>query len=155
MLCLLDNWNNNLHVYYVFCADTITLSDHQDVYERLVGVSVKWHDLGGALGLGQNTLKAIDVKFRGDSQDCMREMLLKRLQSGGPLSWRVLCDCLRNPTVKCESMAAEIEKDLGKQFIQAIKGTGSEESPHSAQESCFSTNTYSSCLAFKHYRIIV
>ena len=43
----------------------------------------------------------------------MREMLLKRLQSGGPLSCKVLCDCLRNPTVKCENLAAEIEKDLG------------------------------------------
>ena len=89
------------------------LSDHQEVYERLVGVSVKWRDLGGALGLDQNTLSSMDAKYRGDVQDCMREMLLKRLQSGGPLSWKVLCDCLRNPTVKCENVAAEIEKDLG------------------------------------------
>ena len=88
------------------------LSDHQEVYERLVGVSVKWRDLGGALGLDQNTLSSMDAKYRGDVQDCMREMLLKRLQSGGTLSWKVLCDCLRNPTVKCENLAAEIEVGL-------------------------------------------
>ena len=39
------------------------LSDHQEVYERLVGVSVKWRDLGGALGLDQNTLSSMDAKY--------------------------------------------------------------------------------------------
>ena len=101
----------------MFCTDTIILSDHQEVYERLVGVSVKWYDLGGALGLDQNTLSAIDLKYRGDTQGCLREMLTKRLQSGGPLSWRVLCDSLRNPTVKCDTLAAEIEKELGEQKV--------------------------------------
>ena len=98
-----------LHVY----TDTITASDHQEVFERLVGVSVQWRNLGGALGLDQDTLSAIDVKYRGDTQDCLREMLTKRLQSGGPLSWRVLCDCLRSPTVRRYDVAAEIEQGRG------------------------------------------
>ena len=94
------------------CTD-ITLSDRQEVYERLVGVRVKWYELGGALGLDQDTLSAIDSKHRGNVQVCLREMLIKRLQSGGPLSWRVLCDCLRSPTVKRLDVAEEIEQEKG------------------------------------------
>ena len=94
------------------CTD-ITLSDHQEVYERLFGVRVQWRNLGGALGLDQDTLSAIDTKHRGDVQVCLREMLAKRLQSGGPLSWRVLCDCLRSPTVRRHDVAAEIERGKG------------------------------------------
>ena len=100
------------HVMYFACT-VITLSDHQEVYERLIGVRVQWRDLGGALGLDQDTLSAIDTMHRGDVQICLREMLTKRLQSGGPLSWRVLCDCLRSPTVKRQDVAEEIEQKIG------------------------------------------
>ena len=102
-----------LHVY----TDTITASDHQEVFERLVGVSVQWRELGGALGLDQDTLSAIDTNHHGNVQVCLREMLTKRLQSGGPLSWRVLCDCLRSPTVRRDDVAAEIEQGRGDQAV--------------------------------------
>ena len=102
-------------VFYTSCTDTITASDHQEVFERLVGVSVQWRELGGALGLDQDTLSAIDTNHRGNVQVCLREMLTKRLQSGGPLSWRVLCDCLRSPTVRRNDVAAEIERGRGDQ----------------------------------------
>ena len=92
------------------CAD-ITLSDHQEVYERLVDVSVRWHELGGALGLDQDTLSAIDTKSQREHS--LYEMLIKRLQSGGPLSWRDLCDCLKSPTVRGSEVAAEIEQEIG------------------------------------------
>ena len=93
----------------------LTSSDHQEVYEGLVSVSVKWRDLGGALGLDNDTLSAIDndsiaLMFR----ICLREMIAKRLQSGGPLSWRHLCDCLRSPTVRRCDVADKIEKDIGR-----------------------------------------
>ena len=102
-------------------TDVITLNDYQEVYERLIGVSAKWRDLGLALGVDFNTLCAIDIKYRGDVQDCLREMIDKRLQSGGPLSWGDLCDCLRSPSVKrcaCD-VAAEIEQEMGKLIILA------------------------------------
>ena len=101
----------------MFSTDTLMLSNYQEVYEKLVGASVKWCDLGGALGLDQNTLSAIDLKYHGDTQGCLREMLTKRLHSGGPLSWRVLCDSLRNQTVKCDNLATEIEKEFGEQQV--------------------------------------
>ena len=89
------------------------LSDHQEVCKRLVGASVKWYDLGRALGLDQDTLSVIDVKYGGDVQYCLHEMLTKRLLSDDPLSWRILCDCLRSSGVRREDVAMEIEKTIG------------------------------------------
>ena len=99
--------------YTCVFTDTISPNDHQEVYEQLVCASANWHDLGGALGLDQNTLKAIDIEYRGNTQDCLREMLTKRLQSGSHLSWEILCDCLRSRTVRREDVAEDIEKELG------------------------------------------
>ena len=96
-------------VFYT-CTDAITLNHLQEIYEKLISVSVKWYDLGKTLGLEKDTLSAIDIKFR-DDKDCLQEMLTKRLQSGGPLSWRVLCDSLKCPTVRCNDVATEIEKE--------------------------------------------
>ena len=83
---------------------------------RLVGASEKWFNLGLALGLDRTTLNATKNKFGNDVQICLGEMLTKRLQSGGPLSWKVLCDCLRSPKVKRSDVATEIEEEMGKQF---------------------------------------
>ena len=104
-------------LFYIYTTDTIAVSDHQEVFERLVGVSVQWRELGGALGLDQDTLSAIDTNYRGNVQVCLREILSKQLQSGGPLSWRVLCDCLRSPTVRRDDVAAEIERGRGDQAV--------------------------------------
>ena len=98
----------------------ITTSDHQEVFERLVGVRVQWRELGGALGLDQDTLSAIDTDHRGKVKVCLCEMLTKRLQSGGPLSWRVLCDCLRSPTVRRYDVAAEIERGTGDEVARCM-----------------------------------
>ena len=92
------------------CAE-ITLSDHQEVYEKLDKVSVQWRELGGALELDQGTLSAIEIQ--SPQEHSLYGMLIKRLQSGGPLSWRVLCDCLRSPAVGRDDVAAEIEKEIG------------------------------------------
>ena len=83
------------------------------VYERLIGASLNWYDLGGALGLDINILDTIDYKYYGSAQNCLREMIAKRLQSGGPLIWRGLCDSLRSPTVKRNDVASEIEHQIG------------------------------------------
>ena len=90
------------------------MSDHHEVYERLFDVSAKWRDLGGALGLEYNTLTTIGSNYRGIVQDCLREMLAKRLQSGGPLSWGELCNCLRKRTVGHNDLAAEIEQEISR-----------------------------------------
>ena len=95
-------------------TDTITSNDHQEVYEKVFDARGNWRDLGGALGLDINTLGAIDIKYRGDVQDCLREMIAKRLQSGGPLSWKDLCVCLRKQSVGHRDVADKIKQELGK-----------------------------------------
>ena len=87
------------------------------VFERLINASTNWFNLGGALGLDVNTLSAIDRKYRGDVDDCLREMIAKRIQSGGPLTWIGLCDCLRSPTVKRNDVASEIEHRIGEFYV--------------------------------------
>ena len=63
---------------------------------------VNWKDLGLALGLLYSTLQGIDKGQRGDTNDCIREMLAAWLQQqdnvsqvGAP-SWSVLQTALRN-----------------------------------------------------------
>ena len=91
------------------------MDDHHEVHERLFDVSAKWRDLGGALGLDYNTLTAMESYYRGNVQDCLREMLARRLQSGGPLSWKELCDCLKKRTVGHNNLATEIEQEISRQ----------------------------------------
>ena len=98
------------------CTDAIIQSDHQEVFERLLSASVQWRELGGALGLDQDTLSAIDTDHRGIVKVCLCDMLTKRLQSDSPLSWRVLCDCLKSPTVGRDDVAATVLKELGEQY---------------------------------------
>ena len=69
----------------------------------------KWFNLGLALGLDQETLKAIEAENPGQTDTCLREMLATRLQSGGPLTWVEICICLRKPTIKREDLARQIE----------------------------------------------
>ena len=93
------------------------MTDHHKVYESLFNARVKWHNLGGSLGLDYVTLRAIERKYHRDDQECLREMLAKRLQSDGLLSWSKLCDCLRSPTVGCNDIAASIEQEIGRDQV--------------------------------------
>ena len=93
-------------------ADSITLEDHQEVYERLFHARVNWYSLGGALGLDIDSRNAINIKHRKDAESCLKEMIAKRLQSGGSLNWKDLCSSLRNQTVDRNDVATEIERHI-------------------------------------------
>ena len=69
----------------------------------------KWFDLGMALKIDFDTLSSIEGRYTEDS-DCLRKMLAHRIQSGGPLTLRVLCGCLRSETVGRNDVAIEIEQ---------------------------------------------
>ena len=79
----------------------------------MIDATVNWYELGGALRLDVNTRDVIKSNCNGDVQKCLREMITKRLQSGSPLSWRELCDCLRSPTVRRNDVAEKIERQIG------------------------------------------
>ncbi len=84
------------------CDDLPTL------YERLFPARAKWCNIGLKLKVDLDTLEAIALKHN-NPDDCLREILAKRLQAGGPLSWREVCDCLRSPIVDRNNLAEEIE----------------------------------------------
>ncbi len=63
-------------------------------------------------------LSAINVLNSKPPDVCLREMLTERLRSGGPLSWRDVCDCLRSSTVQRNDVAEKIEEwRIGTQII--------------------------------------
>ncbi len=85
------------------CDDLSTL------YEQLFPARAKWCNIGLKLKVTIDTLEAIASKHN-NPDDCLREMLAKRLQDVGSLSWREVCDCLRSPTVDCNNVAEKIEE---------------------------------------------
>ena len=58
------------------------------------------------------TLNSIDMKNRGDHERCLLEMLAHRVQVGGRLTWRDLCDCLGSYVVAREDLVYPIERWL-------------------------------------------
>ena len=113
-MCLNLSFLTQFYIYILHTlTDRLTLKDRQEVYEKLIDASPDWENLGGALGLSVPTLKGINKDCRGIVNDCLREMITKRLQSDDALTWRDLCKCLRNRTVKHSDMAQNIEKQLG------------------------------------------
>ncbi len=85
------------------CDDLPTL------YERLFPARAKWRNIGLKLKVEPDTLEAIASKHN-NPDDCLREMLTKRLQAVGSLSWREVCNCLRSPIVDRNDVAEKIEE---------------------------------------------
>ncbi len=88
------------------------------LYDKLYDARTKWFDIGLNLNINNDDLSAINVLNSKPPEICLREMLTERLHSGGPLSWRDVCDCLRSSTVKRNDVAEKIEEwRIGTQII--------------------------------------
>ena len=87
------------------------MDDLGDVYTKLYKACAKWFDIGLALNCNFDTLKYIESEQQ-DNSARLREMLARRIQSGGPLTWNDLCRCLENPTVGRTDIAKEINPGL-------------------------------------------
>ncbi|XP_064395980.1 uncharacterized protein LOC135343006 isoform X3 [Halichondria panicea] len=90
----------------------LTIDDLQHVYETLhtahASASPHWLNLGLALGLSHFILTNIDTgKYRGDNVSCLREMLVKLL-STQVVTWSLLSDALKKPTVDLINLADSI-----------------------------------------------
>ncbi len=81
----------------------------QSVYENLILTTGNWFNLGLALGLGHGTLKDIKDEYHRN-KDCLREMIAACLQTGS-LTYSVLCQSLRAPTVGRNDVAEAIEME--------------------------------------------
>ena len=84
---------------------------HQ-VHTKLYEARTKWFNIGQCLAVDNETLCSIRRKFANDDDDCLREMMAKRLQSSNSLTWATLCDCLKEKIVARGDLAKEIEKQL-------------------------------------------
>ena len=93
----------------LFVDDELKIEDLHDIYTKLKPVGSKWLDFGLSLGLDHDSLSALESKYRGDPEICLREMLAARLKSGGPLTWSDVCSCLRKTTIGREDLAQQIE----------------------------------------------
>ncbi len=86
----------------------LTINDLQHVYVTLHESAPYWLNLGLALGLRHSVLNNIDTgKHRGDNVLCLREMLVKLL-SAQHVTWSLLSDALKAPTVKLVNLADSI-----------------------------------------------
>ncbi|XP_064400962.1 uncharacterized protein LOC135347051 isoform X4 [Halichondria panicea] len=86
----------------------LTINDLQHVYEKLhESASPYWFNLGLALGLTHPVLTNINSEHRGNNVSCLREMLAKLL-STQHVTWSLLSDGLKKPTVKLINLADSI-----------------------------------------------
>ncbi|XP_064400715.1 uncharacterized protein LOC135346877 isoform X4 [Halichondria panicea] len=85
----------------------LTMTDLQHVYEKLKSASPHWFNLGLALGLTHPDLTNINIKCREDNVLCLREMLAKLL-STQHVTWSLLSDGLKRPTVDLINLADSI-----------------------------------------------
>ncbi|XP_064393899.1 uncharacterized protein LOC135341311 isoform X2 [Halichondria panicea] len=87
-----------------------TTSNLQGLFETLFPARTSWFNLGLALDMSCETLKDIRIKQREDSGDCLREMLIIRLEE--ELSKEEIVAALDTATVGRYSLAREAEKTL-------------------------------------------
>ena len=92
-------------------VQALTVNDLQHVYETLhtahASASPHWFNLGLALGVTYFVLTNIDSKHRGDNVSCLREMLAELLSTQN-VTWSLLSDALKKPTVKLNNLADSI-----------------------------------------------
>ena len=94
------------------------------MYERLYKASAKWYNIGIYLKVSIDTLKSIEKEYRGIPEECLREMLIKCLQTTKPLTWRDVYVCLISPTVQREDIAEEIEKWIQGKYHNEVHAYG-------------------------------
>ncbi|XP_064401100.1 uncharacterized protein LOC135347138 isoform X2 [Halichondria panicea] len=89
----------------------LTINDLQHVYEKLhtahESASPHWFNLGLALGLTHFILTNIDSKHHGDNVSSLREMLAELLRTKD-VTWSLLSDGLKKPTVKLINLADSV-----------------------------------------------
>ncbi|XP_064394918.1 uncharacterized protein LOC135342171 isoform X3 [Halichondria panicea] len=89
----------------------LTIDDLQHVYEKLhtahESASPHWFNLGLALGLHHSVLAIIKIQNHEECVSCLREMLVKLL-STQHVTWSLLSDALKKPTVDLINLADSI-----------------------------------------------
>ena len=98
----------------------LTINDLQHVYEKLhtahASASPHWFNLGLALGLSHPVLTNINSDNREKNLLCFREMLAELL-STQHVTWSLLSDALKKPTVYLSDLADSITGITSSVFV--------------------------------------
>ena len=82
---------------------TSDLDDHFDVRSELLPVTANWMEIGIALRLNPDRLRAIEAECRGDPTACLTSVVAKWLKGDynverfGRATWRQLVEALGHP----------------------------------------------------------
>ncbi len=87
---------------------SLTTDNFDELLDDLYPAVNKWYYIGLGLGLRPYVLKAIATKQRDDSLDCLREMLITRLEME-KLSKEELIQSLQKPTVRLFELAQKLK----------------------------------------------
>ncbi len=102
--------HTHTHTHIHTHTHTDMCDDVSPLYDQLYPARTTWYNIGLKLNINSDDLSAIREINSQNLDTCLREMLIKRLHSGVPLSWRDVCDCLRSPTVDRKDVAKKIEE---------------------------------------------
>ena len=86
----------------------LTKNDIKTVRKEVLPAAAKYYDLGIELGLDPDYLNTLTSK---SDEESLRELLVRWLSGVDPEpTWEALCEALRNPAIKHELLAEEIEE---------------------------------------------
>ena len=89
-------------------SNRLTKNDIKTVRKEVLPAAAKYYDLGIELGLDPDYLNTLTSK---SDEENLRELLVRWLSGVDPEpTWKALCDALRNPAIKHELLAEEIEE---------------------------------------------
>ncbi len=96
------------HYSYIctHAGTSLTIDDLHKVFEALNNASLKWYNLGLALGLKFAFLTGLESQ-NIDNETCLRKMLAEVLNTRH-VTWSDLSDALRSPTVGLNLLADTI-----------------------------------------------
>ncbi len=92
----------------------LTKKDTRIICEKLETVCNDWFHLGMAFDLEPSKLE--NIVQHSNNRHCLTEMIGKRFEitdSGHPVTWPYICECLRSPNVQRNDIAEEIEVEFG------------------------------------------
>ena len=79
----------------------------KEVYSTLIRVQNLWYDIGLQLDMEPDDLQCIEESYSNDKER-LREMITERMCHRNVLTWELIVEALRDPTVGQGALAEEI-----------------------------------------------
>ena len=94
-----------IYILQILCAAmALHKKNLKEVRDFLYDVRLNWYNLGLEVGVEVEDLDEIKATSK-EPGDCLREMLIKRLKFGDPLSWKTIGEALRAKAIDEHKLA--------------------------------------------------